>query len=134
MYVLDTSKSIIIITDEHGRQDFSMDVKSVTLLSGSQREDHRVCIEISNDNINEENEGFLLVLSVDELDNAAEFSGPIITRGRVALALIMDNDSKYSRKILIIILKSHKRYLTSMQNAPSCLRDLATCFQRRLGT
>ena len=109
-------------------------MKSVTLLSGSQREDHRVCIEISNDNINEEDEGFLLVLNVYEQDNAAEFSGPIITRGRVALALIMDNDSKYCRKILIIILKSHKRYLSSMQNALSRLRDLATCFQRRLGT
>ena len=106
-------------------------MKSVTLLSGSQRKDHRVCIEISNDNINEEDEGFLLVLSVYEQDNAAEFSGPIITRGRVALALIMDNDSKYCRKILIIILK---RYLTSMQNVLSRLRDLATCFQRRLGT
>lgn len=89
------------------RQDFNNEVKSVTLLRDRTRQDVPVCIEIFDDNINEANEGFLLVLTIDEERTSSEilqvFDGFI--RGGTALALIMDDDSKYTYTNCICVFK-----------------------------
>lgn len=55
-----------------------------------------MCIDINPDAINEANEGFLLVLSIDRRQSNTDV---IINDGGVAVGVIMDDDrKKYTKK------------------------------------
>ena len=77
-----------------------MAVKRITLQSNLTLEDHKVCIDISSDSIKEANEGFLLVLRVEEEQKSHIANS--FTNGGVALGVIMDDDGKYQIRISII--------------------------------
>lgn len=72
-----------------------MEVKRVILRSNLTVEDHRVCIDISSDSIKEANEGFLLVLRVEEQQNSP-IADRFINDG-VAFGVILDDDGKNTR-------------------------------------
>ena len=75
--------------DEPERKDFIAEVQTITLLSDLDHEDHLVCIALNPDMISETNEGFFVVLSVNENEN-----DEIFQENQVALAVILDDDGK----------------------------------------
>ena len=72
-----------------------MEVKQIILQSNLTVEDHRVCIDISSDSIKEANEGFFLVLRVEEQQNSPIADS--FTNGGVALGVITDDDGKITK-------------------------------------
>ena len=79
-------------------KDFSREVQTITLQSDSEQENHWACIRLYSDTISEANEGFLLVLSINERQ---PHFGQLLQENRVALALILDDDSE---KIIYLLI------------------------------
>lgn len=73
------------------KDDFSSAVNKITLPSNLQQEESQMCIDINPDAIIEANEGFLLVLRID---NQQKSSDDVIIDVGVALGVILDDDGK----------------------------------------
>ncbi len=77
--------------EANGRQDFNADIQTVRFEASTHTIDVEVFINITNDIINEADEGFFAVLRTE--GTPEDFLGLDISRG-VSLCVIVDNDSK----------------------------------------
>ena len=75
-----------------GRVDFNDSVHCITIPAGRKVDDIRVCIPITDDDIDEADEGFVVLVEVDFNDSRAQ-SVDLSSRN-ATLARIDDNDGK----------------------------------------
>ena len=78
---------------EADRNDFDNSIKTITFEPSVSPQQQTVTIDLVNDEINEAQEGFYLVISVTEISSADE-PNLILERNGVALVRITDNDGK----------------------------------------
>ena len=67
----------------------------MVLKASNTRDDYSVSIPIVSDSINEADEGFMLVMTVNEARSSINMNQVTFLGGGVALAKIKDDDCKY---------------------------------------
>lgn len=76
-----------------GRRDFERNVTTnLTFGSGSRNEERLIHIPLVDDNINEADEGFLLVIEIQDSGSPTTSDDITLVRDGIALIVIADND------------------------------------------
>lgn len=85
----------ICLDELNGRRDFDNTIREVIVRATTTRDDYTAVIPITLDLINEADEGFMVVMRVNEdRSNAEDIQNLNYTRG-VTLAVIRDDDREF---------------------------------------
>lgn len=86
-----------------GRQDFNNTILEVILEAGDTSDDYTRSIPITRDEINEANEGFMIVMRAnEEKSNPEDIKNLEFQDNGVTLGVITDDDSEYTSALVLV--------------------------------
>ena len=79
-----------------GKEDFNTAVQMVTIPASTENMQMEVTILVNNDEINEPNEGFLVVVTIESASDPQDAANAVFIHNGVSIVTVQNDDSKWN--------------------------------------